>query len=195
MAKIFIIMGKSSSGKDTLYKKLIEDDDLNLKNVVMYTTRPIRSNEIDGVSYHFTDEDKLTGFINENKLVELREYNTVHGVWKYITVDDGQIVLDTNNYLVIGTLEVFNKYKLYYGKDVCVPIYIEVEDGLRLARALERERMQRLPKYAELCRRFLADNKDFSEENIEAAGIEKRYINTDIEECFEEIKKDIEKIL
>ena len=38
-----------------------------------------------------------------------------------------------------------------------VPLYVEVDDGLRLSRALERERKQTEPKYAEMCRRFLAD--------------------------------------
>ncbi|MDI9488375.1 MAG: guanylate kinase, partial [Bacillota bacterium] len=42
MSKIYIIMGKSASGKDTIYKKLLEHKQLNLKNVVTYTTRPIR---------------------------------------------------------------------------------------------------------------------------------------------------------
>ena len=42
-----------------------------------------------------------------------------------------------------------------------------VEDGERLSRALNRERMQESPKYEELCRRFLSDAKDFSEERYE----------------------------
>ena len=52
----------------------------------------------------------------------------------------------------------------YFGKENVIPIYIQVDDGVRLERALERERTQKEPKYAELCRRFLADEKDFSEE-------------------------------
>ena len=53
--KIIYIMGKSSSGKDTIYKKLKENLDVN--TYVMYTTRPIRKGEIDGVTYHYiTDE-------------------------------------------------------------------------------------------------------------------------------------------
>lgn len=45
-------------------------------------------------------------------------------------------------------------------------IYIEVEDGERLARALHREGKQEEPRYEEMCRRFLADQVDFSEEKI-----------------------------
>ena len=77
--------------------------------------------------------------------------------------------------------------KEYFGKEKLVPIYIEVEDGLRLTRALSREREQREPKYKELCRRFLADAEDFSEEKLAHAEIETRYENVDIEMCLQEI--------
>ncbi len=51
---------------------------------------------------------------------------------------------------------------------------IELDDGIRLQRALNRERTQAEPKYAEMCRRFLADSEDFSQEKIERAGISRR---------------------
>ena len=72
-----------------------------------------------------------------------------------------------------------------------VPIYIEVEDGVRLQRALDRERMQAEPKYEELCRRFLADAKDFSEENLKKAEIERRFVNDELEETERQIKEFI----
>ena len=65
---------------------------------------------------------------------------------------------------MIGTLESYEKLKTYFGNEKVVPLYIEVEDGERLTRALAREKTQKEPKYAEMCRRFLADSKDFSEE-------------------------------
>ena len=43
-----------------------------------------------------------------------------------------------------------------------------------------------------MCRRFLADSVDFSEENIKKAGIEKRFYNNgSIEECIEQIKEEV----
>lgn len=100
---------------------------------------------------------------------------------------DEQINLEERDYLVIGTLESYDKMKAYFGADRIVPVYIELEDGLRLQRALDRERSQDNPKYAELCRRFLADTEDFSEEKIKEAGIQKRFINDDISRCIQEI--------
>lgn len=186
MGKIYCMMGKSSSGKDTLYQKVLERLP-QIHRVVPYTTRPIREGEQDGVEYHFVDDKRLAELETDGKIVELRAYNTVHGIWKYFTVDDGQIDLEQGDYLLIGTLETYEKIREYYGAEHLVPIYIEVEDGERLARALERERRQAVPKYKEMCRRFLADEEDFCEENLKRLGIDKRYRNTDMETCLNEI--------
>ena len=183
MGKIYCMMGKSSSGKDTLYQKVLERLP-QIHRVVPYTTRPIREGEQDGVEYHFVDDKQLAELETDGKIVELRAYNTVHGIWKYFTVDDGQIDLEQGDYLLIGTLETYEKIREYYGAEHLVPIYIEVEDGERLARALERERRQAVPKYKEMCRRFLADEEDFCEENLKRLGIDKRYRNTDMETCL-----------
>jgi len=191
MGKIFCFMGKSSSGKDTIYKELLGDPGLDLKTIVLYTTRPIRFGEHDGVEYHFTDEATMREFEKQGKIVEMRCYDTVHGKWYYFTVDDGQVDLSKRSYVGLGTLESYRAMCEYYGKDVMVPLYIEVEDGVRLERALYREKQQRSPKYAEMCRRFLADINDFSEENIAKCGIEKRYQNNILEDCVAEIKADI----
>ena len=68
-------------------------------------------------------------------MIELRAYQVVGGVWKYFTVDDEQTDLDTKDYLAIGTLVSYEKLRDYYGAERIVPIYVEVEDGMRLARA------------------------------------------------------------
>lgn len=186
MGKIVYIMGKSSSGKDTIFQKLKEALP-EFKTIVLYTTRPIRAGEQDGVEYHFVKEETLKAFEEKGQIIELRAYNTVHGVWKYFTADDGQINLEKENYLVIGTLESYEQMKKYFGEDALLPIYVQVEDGIRLERALERERRQQVPKYEELCRRFLADSQDFSEGNIARAGIETRFENVELESCVSEI--------
>ena len=66
--------------------------------------------------------------------------------------------------------------------------YIEVDDGVRLGRALERERRQQKPQYREMCRRFIADDDDFSEENMKRCGIDRHFVNDNLEQCIEEIK-------
>lgn len=194
MGKIFYIMGKSSSGKDSIYRQLEADQELGLRRLVIYTTRPIRDGEENGREYFFVDENKLKEFRRNGKLIEARTYQTVYGPWTYFTADDGQVSVGNDSYLGIGTLESFVKLREYYGDDVMRPVYIEVEDGERLERALARERTQEVPKYEEMCRRFLADQNDFSEENILKAGIWKRFRNHNLDECVKEIGNYIKSV-
>lgn len=191
MGKIFCLMGKSSSGKDTIFKEINNDKDLDLKPIISYTTRPKRINETNGVEYFFINKDELNEFERQNKVIEKRVYHTVHGDWFYGTINDGQIDLDKNNYMLITTLESYKSLRDYFGEDKVFPFYIDIEDGIRLERALERERRQEKPNYDELCRRFLADNKDFSSENLSNLGINKFYINENLKDCINDIKKDI----
>ena len=187
MGKIYCIVGKSSTGKDTIYKSLLENEELKLKRIVPYTTRPIREGEREGVEYHFTDVSTLELLQKEKKIIEHRAYQTVYGIWNYFTVKDEQINLEKNSYLVIGTLESFQMTMEYFGADKVVPIYIALEDGERLTRALNREKNQKEPKYEEMCRRFLADCRDFSEEKLKEAGIVKIFYNNDLQMCLKEI--------
>lgn len=191
--KIFYVMGKSASGKDTIYKRLRQSLP-QMGTVVMYTTRPMRDGEENGREYHFTDREFLERVKKEGRLIECRTYETVCGPWDYFTVDDGQIELESGSYLVMGTLESYRKMREYYGAEALVPIYIQVEDGLRLQRALDRERSQSHPNYSEMCRRFLADEQDFSEENLAACGIDRRYENVELERCLGEIIEKVKNI-
>ena len=187
MGYIFCIMGKSATGKDTIYKMLSEQKKVSCEPIVLYTTRPIRAGEREGVEYHYVSDARLDELQSQGRVIEVRAYQTVYGVWRYATVDDGQIDLSAQNYLMIGTLEVYTKLCDYFGREQIIPIYIEVEDGLRLQRALDRERMQDPPKYTELCRRFLADAEDFSEEKLMEAGITKRFVNQELGQTVEQI--------
>ena len=151
--------------------------------------------EQEGVEYHFTDEAGLARLQEEDRVIEIRAYDTVYGVWKYFTVWEEQMDLERESYCLIGTLEAWNAMCQYFGREKMIPVYIEVEDGTRLIRAVEREQTQEHPGYEELCRRFLADAKDFSEENLKNAGITRRFENKDMNACLEEIKLFIQKAI
>ena len=194
MGKIFYIMGKSSSGKDTIYSRLLQDSELGLSRIVLYTTRPMREGETEGKEYHFTDRDFYEKLQAMGKVIEARTYQTVYGPRTYFTADDGTLELKKNSYLGIGTLESYQGMREYYGEDKVVPVYVEVEDGERLKRAIRREEQQKVPKYEEMCRRFLADAEDFSEEKLRAADIRERFFNTELENCIKEIKNRIQKL-
>lgn len=187
MGKIVCLMGKSSTGKDTIFKKLMADETLGLKNIIPYTTRPIREGEQNGVEYFFTDEAGFRLLQEQGRIIEERAYNTFHGLWRYFTVDDSQMQEEEQNLIMIGTLEAYRKLQDYFGREKLVPVMLELDDGVRLQRALDRELEQARPRYEEMCRRFLADSEDFSEDKIREAGIEKRFENGDLEQCLREI--------
>lgn len=195
MGKIFYIMGKSSTGKDTIYKKLLAENKFKLRKIVPYTTRPIREGEENGREYFFVNDAEVKALADEGRIIELRAYKTFHGTWKYMTVDDGRINLKKHNYLIIGTLESYKKTVEYYGQECVVPIMVEVDNGVRLQRALNRERNQEVPKYQEMCRRFLADEEDFRPELLEEANISKIFVNENLDTCIAEIEGYMEEHL
>lgn len=199
MRHLFYLMGKSASGKDTLYEELLKDKTLNLAPLVTWTTRPIRAKEEEGVQYHFADEAKLRELRAAGKVIEERTYQTELGPWTYFTVDDHILSglredpedpsAALPDLLGIGTLESCRRIREYYGQERVIPLYIEVDDGLRLERALKREKKPGNHKYEEMCRRFLADQQDFSEENLKKAGVTKRFSNDAPREvCLQELK-------
>ena len=189
MGRIFCMMGKSATGKDTVYKELLTRLGDRIRTVCPYTTRPVRDGETEGVEYHFVDVPSFMKMRESGKVIESRVYHTVYGDWYYFTADDGQIDTEKCDYLLIMTLEGYKSLSEYYGKDRVVPIYIEVDDGLRLERAVKRERQQKNPKYTELCRRFLADAEDFSEDKLAATDGLVRIVNENLEDCVENVVK------
>ncbi len=189
MNKIFCLMGKSSSGKDTIYQQ-ISKDFIDLKNIVLYTTRPIRKGEIDGITYHYVTENIYQDMVEKNLVIEARSYQTIHGVWTYFT-SSANIDLENNSYITINTLDGYQKLVQYFGKECIVPIYIELESGERLQRALNRELKNENPKILEICRRFLTDQEDFCEERLSLCKIQERFYNDDLLECVEKIEEKI----
>lgn len=196
VGKIFCLMGKSSSGKDTIAKSLLQDKELKLRSVIPYTTRPIRQNETQGLEYHFVSEELLEQWEKKGKIIERRDYYTVNGLWSYCTIDDGQIDLSRDHcYLLIATIQSFKNLQNFFGARNIIPLYIEVNDGVRLERALKREKQQLQPNYEELCRRFLADSHDFSKQKLDNIGVQTYYSNDDLNECFDKLKTAISRVM
>lgn len=183
-------MGKSGTGKNTIYKKILEKTDLS--KLIPYTTRPIRENEIDKVDYNFVSEKEKDSLLKEGKVLEIRNYDTVFGIWSYFTVND-DLWKKNNDQIIIGTLDTYINLKRNCTDREIIPIYIVVEDGERLERSLKREQNEKSPKYKEMCRRFIADEEDFSEDRLEAAKIEYRFINDDLDETVDEIIEFIDR--
>ena len=189
MAKIICLLGKSCSGKDTIYKKLLADESLDLLPLVTYTTRPMRTGEQEGREYHFTDEAGFNALKEAGKVIEDRTYDTVYGLWRYFTVDDGTFVKEGRNVIAAaGTIPAYIKLRDHFGAENTCPVMIETDDGIRLERAMRREKKQEAPRYKEMCRRFITDSEDFDEEKMKAAGVDHVFMNNeDLDKCIREV--------
>lgn len=166
MSKIFCIVGKSGSGKDTLYHRILSCKEPDLVPVIPYTTRPKRAGEEDGVNYFFVTDMQLEQYEAEQEIIEKRQYHTVQGIWSYFTrkfpLEEGK------NYLLITTLEGVQGILKYYPSDIVHIVYLVLEEKERLLRCINREAEQETPDYLEVCRRYIADHEDFSEDILKS---------------------------
>ena len=158
MRKIFAIMGKASTGKDTLTKMLSEM--LELPIALSFTTRPKRVGEKQGVEYNFISDSDFWDLHGCDLLAEYTSYEVASGeTWYYgLTKEE----LEKAEYvLVIVNPEGFRQLTEIYGDKVC-SILIDAPADVRIKRYLDRDIVTE-EKAEECCRRFLADNKDFKD--------------------------------
>lgn len=191
MFTIFYIMGRSGSGKDTIYNRLINSSnlkELNFKKVILHTTRPMRHGEQDGREYYFVDDKTFDEMRMQDKFAELREYNTVNGVWKYGTSIDS--FNQDGYYIGIGTLESFAKLKDKFGNNI-KEIFIKVDEDKLLQRTILRATGDSKQSLDEVKRRFEADRVDFSDKKIDSVGINKIFYNNTLDDCVNEIEQYI----
>lgn len=149
--KLIALFGESGTGKDTIQKWLVNTCEMN--GLVSYTTRPRRKGEINGTDYCFIDENFFKDLISQNRLLEYTVFNN----WYYGTpsMDLRSENINVGVFNIIG----INNIKLAFKDKIDVlPIKIEAGQKTRLMRALQREAN---PNCSEICRRFLADEKDF----------------------------------
>lgn len=193
MSKIYCIIGKSGAGKDTIYKKILEQQRPDLIPVIPCTTRPRRIDEVEGVNYHFVDEVQLAEYKERKQILELRSYHTTQGIWSYFTL---KFPLEAGkDYILITTLEGVEAMLEHYDPAVVQVVYLYIPDRERLERCIQRESLQAVPNYAEVCRRFLADQEDFSEERLKQLP-QVHFIDTSVsvEDCVKRWNRLYQKI-
>ena len=153
MKNIFVIVGKSGSGKSTLADKICKR--LNISNVVMTTTRPRRENEIDGVDYHFIDNDEFNSMVDANEFIQYTSFRD----WNYGV--EGRALDNCSSKNIVMVLSPSALLSLTNGISKeeynVVPVYISCSDRTRLRRSLDRD-----TDVKEIIRRFMADNEDFN---------------------------------
>lgn len=152
--KIIAICGPAGSGKDYILSHLFKTDygKTQLNKIIASTTRPARPNEADGISYHFLHSaDEFMSVENLKKWIEFTCFNN----WWYGTSIDSL----TKDKINVGIFSPRAIEQILEDEEIdCTPVLIWCPDKIRLLRQLSR---QSHPSCSEICRRFLADGKDF----------------------------------
>lgn len=163
--KIFIIIGKSCSGKDTLVRMLLKSmglvDNPPLEQLVPYTTRnPRNEREYESGDYHFITDEEMNELITTDRFIEVRGYEIVgQGIRRYATILPE--VFEDKNYIMIATKETALALIRRGFKNVHI-IHITIPPNERFHRLIERTTSTD-KNYEEACRRFLQDEKDFAD--------------------------------
>lgn len=157
---ILVLVGKSSSGKDTLMKELVESS--SFCGVISTTSRSIREYETEDVNYYFTSIDEFINKIENNDFIEYRKYNTklnsVNEVWYYGT-EKKSINTEKDSILVLD-VQGLKDIKKYFPDETIIGIYLHCPLNLRTERAKNRGSFCEI----EWNRRIQTDKIDF--ENV-----------------------------
>ena len=158
---VIILTGKSCSGKDSVRREL---EGWNFNNIVSYTSRPIRENEVDGIDYNFVNRSQFEKMIMTEQMIEYRTYNTLFNgnpdTWYYGLRKEK---LDfTKKHIVILDLDGVENFIKYYGRENCFIVYMCCPKEERKRRAIERGSFD----ITEWNRRLVTDDKDFKSKKL-----------------------------
>jgi guanylate kinase len=105
---LVIISGSSGVGKSETAKRLLNYQDLNIKELIGFTTRPPRPGEVEGKDYYFISKEEFLKKVANNQVFAHAEYNDNHYGTPLNGVKKGLL---TKNILQVATVEVFQKLK------------------------------------------------------------------------------------
>lgn len=188
MKKIIVLLGASATGKDTVAKHISEK--YNIPMAISYTTRPMRSNETQGVEYYFISNGEMHEKFKNGEVIEHTSYyiQSEDVSYTYANVveefEKGDYVLTILN---PHGLYQFNKSQY---KDNLVSIMLNCDDRVRLVRSLNRDENVNVN---EVLDRFRRDELDFIERRPKTDY--EIDTNKPLEEVFNNIDKVIENIL
>ena len=141
--KRVIIAGKGASGKDHLRKMMVED---GFNYCVSHTTRPMRSDEEEGIDYYFVKEEEAYMMILEDLFLEHTNFNG----WIYGTSKDE---FHKSNLFIMTPSGISQLSK--EDREESVIVYADIDETTR------RGRMSKRRDADDVDRRIEADEKDF----------------------------------
>ena len=139
-----ILTGKTCSGKNLVRDKLVNEH--GFKSLITYTTRPMRSGEIQDVTYHFISEEEFEQKVKENFFVEWKSYKTNEGTWYYGS-SDSDIAKADNKTVTILTPDGIRDVISYGYNPIVIYIYSNldtIKHRLKLRKDDEKEAERRI---------------------------------------------------
>ena len=114
--KIIAIEGPSGVGKDTIIKHLILKNPDKYRKIPSYTNRPMRTNEVEGFTYHFIDDET---FAQKLESGDIFEHTQRHGTYRGMSKDLIDEIIN-NGYWALKDCDLvgLNALKGYYGESV-----------------------------------------------------------------------------
>ena len=147
---MILIYGKSGSGKDTIAKEISK---YGYKPVVLYTTRPKRDNEINGIDYYFVNNDVFKQYSKNNLFLWETQYNTTFGIWKYACPKK----IDMESVMVVNPTSLQYMKFAKWAHPVCFYLKADTTE-------IRKRLLNRGDNPDEIDRRIRSDNEDF--ENV-----------------------------
>ena len=176
---LIILSSPSGVGKTTLTKK-IQQKYKSFKISVSHTTRPPRSNEIDGIDYHFVSKKKFEDLIKKNSFYEYAEiFGNYYGSLKK-NVDNA---LQSNNILFDIDWQGTKQLSRFNNLDL-IKIYLIADNKSELKRRLVKRNQN---TKQEINKRF----NSFEEDVKHWKDYDYIIINKNLETCFKQIEKVI----
>ena len=176
---LVILSSPSGVGKTTLTKK-IQQKYSSFKISVSHTTRPPRSNEVEGVDYFFISKDKFKEFIKENYFYEhAKIFENYYGTLKK-NVDE----ILKNNDLIFDIDWQGTKQLSKFQNLNLIKIYLITENKEELKKRLIK-RDQNSPD--EIEKRFNSFEEDIKHWN----DYDYVLINKNLDVCFKQIESII----
>ena len=174
-----ILSSPSGVGKTTLTKKL-QQKYHSFKISVSHTTRAPRSNEVDGVDYHFVSHEKFKGLIKEDKFYEYAKiFENYYGTTKKgvdETIKNNDIIFDID-WQGTKQLSKFKNLNL-------IKIYLITNNKNELKSRLVKRNQNTIKEVEKRFEAFDDDIKHWSDYDYVV-------INKNLEVCFKQIENII----
>lgn len=192
--KNLIFFAPTASGKDWILANFVSRYPSLVKSVVSTTTRPRRPSEVDGVAYHFTDNDNFDKMVENGQLLERTVYFVSGNKWQYGLTKDA-LCQNLINLIVVNPHGIG---QIMTHSDIMKNTYIflvETPEDVRIERYLDREKdcSDKSELASRLEQRLLQDNKDFADLRDISYLTLTNDKNTSFDDILEEIVNKIQR--